>query len=292
MAGGHPDAAALVDLVCEPGSFRELDHDVVGTDPLAFDLGRSYAGQWADVRASASTSEAVVTGVGLVGGHEVVLAIGEFAFLAGTQGLAVGERVTRAYEHATRHDLPVVAMPASGGTRMQEGTWAFAQMLKVVAAVTAFRAAGGVQLTWLRHPVTGGVLATWASLGHVTFAEPGALVALTGPRVAEQLTGSRLPDGVQRAEHLATHGIVDEVVAADDLPARLADALAVTAVGRDEHAPVAPPTAPGGSGGHGLGPGLPDERVPPAWTAVQASRDPGRPGVRDLLDDEPCHHLF
>lgn len=282
------DAAALVDLLCAPGSFTGLDRDVVGTDPLSFDLKRPYAAQWAEARAAAPTSEAVVTGVGEVAGHRVVLVIGEFAFLAGTMGLAVGERVTRAFELATRDGLPVIGMPASGGTRMQEGTWAFAQMLKVAAAITRFKDAGGVYLTWLRHPVTGGVLATWASLGHVTFAEPGALIALTGPRVAEQLTGQRLPDGIQRAEHLAACGIVDEVVSPADLPARLADALAVMAPGEGP-LPAADPEAVAADDQIGplaaLGPGLAGDRVPSGWAAVRASRATDRPGVHELLDD-------
>ena len=126
--------------------------------------------------------------------------------------MAAAERLVRAIERATEERLPLLAAPASGGTRMQEGTVAFLQMVKIAAAVAAHRAGGLPYLVYLRNPTTGGVFASWGSLGHVTVAEPGALIGFLGPRVYEALYGEPFPEGVQRAENLYEHGLVDAVL--------------------------------------------------------------------------------
>ncbi|MGY2061113.1 carboxyl transferase domain-containing protein, partial [Nocardia gipuzkoensis] len=133
-------------------------------------------------------------------------------FLAGSIGVAAAERIVAAVERATELGLPLLASPASGGTRMQEGTVAFVQMVKVAGAVAAHKAAGHPYLVYLRHPTMGGVFASWGSLGHITFAEPGALIGFLGPRVYEALYGRKFPDGVQTAENLYRSGVVDGVV--------------------------------------------------------------------------------
>src|SRR5690606_13950742 len=133
-------------------------------------------------------------------------------FLAGTIGVAAADRLVRAIERATRERLPLLAATASGGTRMQEGTLAFVQMVKISDAVMAHRAAGLPYLVYLRHPTTGGVFASWGSLGHLTAAEPGALVGFLGPRVYESLRGHPFPEGVQVAENLHAHSLVDAVL--------------------------------------------------------------------------------
>ena len=149
----------------------------------------------------------------------MAVAASEFGFLGGSIGVAAGERLARAVERATAERLPLIALPASGGTRMQEGTVAFLQMVKITAAVTAHKAARLPYVVYLRHPTTGGVLASWASLGHLTLAEPGAFIGFLGPRVYQALHGAPFPGGVQTAENLHAHGLVDAVVSPADLAA-------------------------------------------------------------------------
>src|ERR1700742_337321 len=143
----------------------------------------------------------------------------------GAIGVGAGERLTRAVERATAERRALIALPASGGTRMQEGTLAFLQMVKITGAVTAHRAAHLPYLVYLRHPSTGGVFASWASLGHLTLAEPGALIGFLGPRVYEALEGEPFPAGVQTAENLAAHGLGDAAVAPDQLGALVGQVL-------------------------------------------------------------------
>ena len=150
-------------------------------------------------------------------GRRVAVLMGEFAFLAGSIGRASADRLVAAIERATREGLPLLAGPVSGGTRMQEGTPAFVQMVRITQAVAAHKAAGLPYLVYLRHPTTGGVMASWGSLGHVTVAEPGALVGFLGPRVYEALYGRPFPAGVQTAENLFARGIIDAVVAPEDV---------------------------------------------------------------------------
>lgn len=273
--------AETIDAVTDVGSFTAWDDHVVSGDPLVFTDSRPYVDRLSDATDDGATTEAVVTGAATIGRRDVVLAVGAFEFLAGTQGVAVGERVCRAFERAAIAGLPVVGMPASGGTRMQEGTLAFVQMLKIAATVGAYRRGGGRYVAWLRHPTTGGAFASWGSLAQVTWGQPNALIGLTGPRVIEQLYGAALPDHVQRSEHLRDHGVLDGVVDLDDLATHLGTALdalgpppdrPVAAIDvADLDAPFRPPAPVDASGTD-------------AWTAVQASRVVDRPGVRDLLD--------
>jgi acetyl-CoA carboxylase carboxyl transferase subunit beta len=182
--------------------------------------------------------------------------------------VAAAERITAAVERATAERLPLVASPSSGGTRMQEGTVAFLQMVKIAAAVELHKQAHLPYLVYLRHPTTGGVFASWGSLGHVTAAEPGALIGFLGPRVYEHLYGEPFPEGIQTAENLHRHGVIDGVVPLELLRATLNRALMVVA-----DAPGAPPVAPA------------EEAVPdvPAWDSVEASRRPDRPGINYVL---------
>ena len=154
----------------------------------------------------------MVTGEGTVFGRRVALVACEFDFLAGSIGVAAAERITAAVQRATAERLPLLASPSSGGTRMQEGTVAFLQMVKIAAAVELHKRAHLPYLVYLRHPTTGGVFASWGSLGHVTAAEPGALVGFLGPRVYEHLYGEPFPAGIQTAENLHRHGVIDGVV--------------------------------------------------------------------------------
>jgi acyl-CoA carboxylase subunit beta len=198
----------------------------------------------------------------------VAVVVCEFEFLGGSIGVAAAERITDAVQRATAERLPLLASPSSGGTRMQEGTVAFLQMVKIAAAVTLHKQAHLPYLVYLRHPTTGGVFASWGSLGHVTIAQPGALVGFLGPRVYEQLYGEPFPAGIQTAENLQRHGVIDAVVPLGELRGILDRALKVVA---DDAGPPPDPSPPEP---------LPDV---PAWDSVLASRRPDRPGVRQLL---------
>ncbi|MEU1731818.1 carboxyl transferase domain-containing protein [Streptosporangium sp. NPDC020145] len=261
----RPDARALIDAFLDPGTWRSWDRTPADPAPE----GSGYAEELAQARARSGYDESVVTGEGLLDGRRVAFAACEFSFLAGSIGFAAAERLTAAIERATAERLPLLAAPASGGTRMQEGAPAFVQMVKITAAVAAHRAAGLPYLVYLRHPTTGGVFASWGSLGHVTMAEPGALIGFLGPRIFESLHGYPFPEGVQVAENLLAHGLLDAVVPAPEARRLAVRALSVLCAPRE--------VRPAGR--------EPDEHVPPvqAWDAVTRSRRDDRPGVRELL---------
>ncbi|MFJ3791127.1 carboxyl transferase domain-containing protein [Kitasatospora sp. NPDC090091] len=279
-------ARQLLGLLVDPGSFRSWD-EPIGRGPA--DAG--YRAALARAHERTGADEAVITGTALIGGRAVALVASEFGFLGGSIGVATAERITRAVERATAERLPVVALPVSGGTRMQEGSAAFLCMLRITAAVQAHRAAGLPYLTYLRNPTMGGVFASWGTLGHLVFAEPGARLGFLGPRVYEELRGVELPADVQRAETLAGHGLVDAVVAPEELREVLRRALAVLdpALVLDPAAGPAPgPADAPRTGADAVPPGgaadgpLPADR-PDAWESVRRTRRPDRPGTRELL---------
>ncbi|MEU5995048.1 carboxyl transferase domain-containing protein [Spirillospora sp. NPDC047418] len=236
--------------------------------PPAGEPASSYARDLAAARERSGCDEAVLTGEGLLRGRRVAFVVSEFRFLAGSIGLATADRIVAAVERATAERLPLLAAPSSGGTRMQEGTAAFVQMARITAAVAAHRTAGLPYLVYLRHPTTGGVFASWGSLGHVTAAEPDALIGFLGPRVYEGLYGEPFPPGVQVAENLAARGLLDAVVGIGDLAEVASRALDVLC--------ARPPSAPAD---------LPTGRPPDgtAWESIERSRRADRPGVRELL---------
>ena len=217
-------AVELRDTILDPGSFVSWD-----TRPVDVGPSPQYAAELAAARAATGLDESVLTGEGTVFGRRVAVVACEFDFLAGSIGVAAAERITAAIERATALGLPLLASPSSGGTRMQEGTVAFLQMVKIAAAVTLHKRAHLPYLVYLRHPTTGGVFASWGSLGHITVAEPGALIGFLGPRVYEQLYGQPFPPGVQTAENLRHHGVIDGVVPLDGLRTTLDWALRVVA---------------------------------------------------------------
>lgn len=259
-------ALALRDALLDEGSFTSWDGP-----PLAVPMSAQYRDELDAAEAATGFDESVLTGEGRVFGRRVALVASEFDFLAGSIGVAAAERIIAAVHKATAEGLPLLASPSSGGTRMQEGTVAFLQMVKITAAVELHKKAHLPYLVYLRHPTTGGVFASWGSLGHVTAAEPGALIGFLGPRVYEHLYGEPFPSGVQTAENLQRHGVIDAVVPLEVLRATLDRALKVVA-----DAPAAPPSPPT----------MPEpEPLPdvPAWESVEISRRPDRPGVRSLL---------
>ena len=258
-------ARDLLDLVIDAGTFASWD---VPVDLSGF--GEEYADELAAARSRSGVDEAVVTGRGTIRGHAVAVIVGEFGFLGGTIGRATAQRIVAVVNRATRERLPLIAAPASGGTRMQEGTPAFVEMVRISRAVADHKAHGLPYLVYLRHPTTGGVFASWGSLGHVTVAEPGALVGFLGPRVFEALHGEPFPTGVQVAENLVDKGVIDAVVASEDLAVVAARVLTLLSPGdggtRESRAPSAVPPRSG-----------------TAWESVQLTRRPDRPGVREVL---------
>ncbi|WP_327683427.1 carboxyl transferase domain-containing protein [Kitasatospora sp. NBC_00458] len=262
-------ARQLLGLLLDPGSFHGWDEPVA---PKTADAG--YRASLDRARERTGLDEAVVTGAGRIGGQAVALVASEFGFLGGSIGVATAERITRAVERATAERLPLVALPVSGGTRMQEGSAAFLCMLRITAAVQTHRAAGLPYLTYLRNPTMGGVFASWGTLGQLVFAEPGARLGFLGPRVYEELRGLELPADVQRAETLADRGLVDAVVAPEELREVLRRSLSVLT----RAAPVAPPA-------EHPEPSTPPEPTgrPDPWESVRRTRRPDRPGTRELL---------
>ncbi|MEV6978248.1 carboxyl transferase domain-containing protein [Kitasatospora sp. NPDC093806] len=257
-------ARQLIGLLVDPGSYRGWDEPSTPTTTDA-----EYRGALTRARERTGVDEAVLTGAARIGGQAVALVASEFGFLGGSIGVATAERITQAVERATAERLPLVALPVSGGTRMQEGSAAFLCMLRITAAVQAHRAAGLPYLSYLRNPTMGGVFASWGTLGQLVFAEPGARLGFLGPRVYEELRGVELPADVQRAETLAERGLVDAVVAPEELREVLRRSLSVLT--RVPLPAVVPPPVPASS------------PRPDAWDAVLRTRRPDRPGTRELL---------
>ena len=261
----RPGARKLIEIVFDPGTF--VSWDVAPLEVAA--PGSPYAVELADAAERAGTDESIITGEAMLKGHRVAVILGEFKFLAGSIGRAAAERITLAFERATRERLPLFAATSSGGTRMQEGTPAFVTMVKITAAVTAYKRRHLPYITYLRHPTTGGVLASWGSTGHVTVAEPGATIGFLGARVYEALYGQPFPAGVQTAENLWDKGLVDAVLPAEDLRDAAGRFLDLVLAPRDlDYVPDVPRVA------------LADV---PAWESIERSRRPERPGVRALL---------
>lgn len=259
-------AAELIDLVLDEGSWQSWD-----TPPDRTGISPEYAAELEAAFAKCGADESVLTGEGLMKGRRVAVLMGEFGFLAGSIGRAAADRLVAGISRATAEGLPLLAGPVSGGTRMQEGTPAFVQMVRITEAVAAHKAAGLPYLVYLRHPTTGGVMASWGSLGHVTVAEPGALIGFLGPRVYEALYGKPFPPGVQTSENLYAHGIVDAVLPPEEIAGILDRALTIILAPRHGITPVPDPVP--------LTP-LPEVET---WDAVLRSRRPDRPGVRRLL---------
>ncbi len=261
----HLNATELIGVVLDGGSFESWDQPISDPDPDA-----AYRADLEKARARSGLDESVVTGLGRIRGRKVAVIVSEFAFLAGSIGQAAADRIVESVERATREGLPLLAGPASGGTRMQEGTLAFLSMVRITAAVRAHRQAGLPYLVYLRHPTTGGVMASWGSLGHVTVAEPGALLGFLGPRVYEALYGSEFPADIQTAENLFDKGLVDAVVPPEQLGEIVDRALSML---------VQQPT-------DAVRPPATLEVTPTdaeAWASVEISRNPRRPDLRQLL---------
>ena len=299
-------AREFFDGVLDPGSYRSWDRE-----PIESNASSRYRSELVAAAERSGTDESVLTGEGLLRGRRVAIIACEFAFLAGSIGVAAAERIVTAIERATASGLPLVASPTSGGTRMQEGTVAFVQMVKIAGAVAAHKSAGYPYLVYLRNPTMGGVFASWGSLGHMTFAEPGALIGFLGPRVYEALYDRPFPEGVQTAENLYRNGVIDGVVpvrvfrriahrvlnvtvsaarhtvsssgesAADRPEIASSSAVESISIAPQSDSPsaqlsISSPVDDSESA-------VADARPIAAWESVLISRDPARPGIRELL---------
>lgn len=208
--------------VLDPGSFRELQETLPAADPLSFP---GYREKLAAAQRKTGLTEAAVTATGSIGGYKCVVGVLDSRFLMGSMSAAVGEKITLAIEYAARNKLPLILFAASGGARMQEGILSLMQMAKTSAALARFSEKGLLYISVLTDPTTGGVTASFASLGDVILAEPGALIGFAGPRVIQQTIGETLPEGFQRAEFQMEHGFVDAVVPRSEMRDTLARLL-------------------------------------------------------------------
>jgi acetyl-CoA carboxylase carboxyl transferase subunit beta len=207
------------------GDWRELDEGLLSADPLKFEDTKSYASRLAAGRDKTGSLDAVVSAVGEIGGKRGIIAAMEYGFIGGSMGVVVGEKVTRAIEHATRERVPVVVVSCSGGARMMEGTLSLMQMAKIASALAQLDDAGVPFISVLTDPTTGGVTASFAMLGDLNIAEPGALIGFAGPRVIEQTIRQKLPPSFQRSEFLLEHGMLDMIVDRRELKETLVRSL-------------------------------------------------------------------
>ncbi|MBB5264406.1 acetyl-CoA carboxylase carboxyl transferase beta subunit [Catenibacillus scindens] len=206
-------ARTRMEMIVDPGTFVLWDNALETGNPLDFP---GYPEKIQKAQESTGLKEAVISGKGNIMGQETAIAVMDASFFMGSMGHVVGEKITRLIERATSQQLPVVIYCCSGGARMQEGMFSLMQMAKTSAAIKRHSDAGLFYLTVLTDPTTGGVTASFAMLGDIILAEPGALVGFAGPRVIEQTIGQKLPKGFQRAEFLLEHGLIDAIVERKD----------------------------------------------------------------------------
>jgi acetyl-CoA carboxylase carboxyl transferase subunit beta len=207
------------------GAWEEFDRGLVSADPLGFRDSKPYAERLKAGKAKTDCYDAVVSATGSMGGRRTVIAAMEYGFIGGSMGVVVGEMVTRAIERATSEKLPIVVVSCSGGARMMEGTLSLMQMAKIAAALARLQQVPLPFLSVLTDPTTGGVTASYAMLGDLNLAEPGALIGFAGPRVIEQTIRQKLPEGFQRSEFLLEHGMLDMVVDRRELKKALVRSL-------------------------------------------------------------------
>jgi acetyl-CoA carboxylase carboxyl transferase beta subunit len=217
----RPRIVSLVD----PGTFVEEAAGLHSEDPLAFFDLRPYTERLAEAEMKTGLADAMVIGRGAIDGRRAELAVMDFAFMGGSMGSVVGEKFSRACDSAMEHGTPLVSVTSSGGARMQEGILALMQLPKTIAAVEDLRDSGQAMISVMAHPTTGGVLASFATMGDVLLAEPNALMSFAGPRVVQEITREKLPDDFGRAEQNVRYGQIDAIVPRPELRATLSRLL-------------------------------------------------------------------
>jgi acetyl-CoA carboxylase carboxyl transferase subunit beta len=206
------DALTRLRYLFDDGKFEEFDSSMMSTDPLEFVDSKPYKQRLASMKKATDKGDAIISGGGLLDGRYVNICALELSFIGGSMGAVVGEKITRAIERSIERKAPVIIVSASGGARMQEGAISLMQMAKISAALMRLDEAGVPYISVLTDPTTGGVTASFAMLGDLNIAEPGALIGFAGPRVIEQTIRQKLPQGFQRSEFLLDHGFLDAVV--------------------------------------------------------------------------------
>jgi len=299
-------AAARLDQLLDPGSWGERDAGLQSVDTLGFVDQKPYPDRLIAAQTATGMRDAAVWGTGSVGGTKVAICVMDFGFMGGSMGAVVGEKVTRAAEHALAARVPLVVVSASGGARMQEGTLALMQLAKTLAALERLRDGGVPFLSVLSDPTTGGVFASFAAVGDVNVAEPNALIGFAGSRVSAGTIAQELPEGFQRSEFLFAHGFIDRVVPRAELRAEVTGLLRLLPV-RDNAAPLQPTpseSAPAGfrprsflssiaervgelASGDGANPPPPTETVgdprDAVWARVQLARNLNRPRTLEFV---------
>jgi acetyl-CoA carboxylase carboxyl transferase subunit beta len=210
-------ARARISSLTDPGSFTEEATELHSEDPLGFFDLRPYTERLAEAEMKTGLADAMVIGRAAIDGRHCELAVMDFSFMGGSMGSVVGEKFSRACDYAAEAKMPLVTVTSSGGARMQEGILALMQLPKTVAAVEDLRDSGQALLSVMAHPTTGGVLASFATLGDVVLAEPNALMSFAGPRVVQEITREKLPDDFGRAEQNLRYGQIDAIVARAEL---------------------------------------------------------------------------
>ncbi|PDT06451.1 acetyl-CoA carboxylase carboxyl transferase subunit beta [Rhizobium chutanense] len=221
-----PAKARLADLF-DNGEYESLPQPKVAQDPLKFRDSKKYSDRLRDSRLKTEQEDTILAGLGKVQGLKLVAVVHEFNFIGGSLGMAAGEAIVKAFERATSEKCPLVMFPASGGARMQEGILSLMQLPRTTVAVDLLKESGQPYVVVLTNPTTGGVTASYAMLGDIHLAEPGAEIGFAGKRVIEQTLREKLPEGFQTSEYLLEHGMVDMVVKRHDIPETLARILKI-----------------------------------------------------------------
>ncbi|PDT15005.1 acetyl-CoA carboxylase carboxyl transferase subunit beta [Rhizobium sp. J15] len=221
-----PAKARLADLF-DNGEYESLPQPKVAQDPLKFRDSKKYIDRLRDSRLKTEQEDTILAGLGKVQGLKLVAVVHEFNFIGGSLGIAAGEAIVKAFERATSEKCPLVMFPASGGARMQEGILSLMQLPRTTVAVDLLKESGQPYVVVLTNPTTGGVTASYAMLGDIHLAEPGAEIGFAGKRVIEQTLREKLPEGFQTSEYLLEHGMVDMVVKRHDIPETLARLLKI-----------------------------------------------------------------
>ena len=271
------DAYHRIEMIIDEGTFEEWDPDLKTDNPLDF---AGYEEKIAALQEKTGLKEAVCTGTGKIHGQNVALGVCDSRFLMGSMGEVVGEKITRMFERATNEKLPVIIFACSGGARMQEGIISLMQMAKTSQAIKRHNDAGQLYVSVLTDPTTGGVTASFAMLGDIILAEPGALIGFAGPRVIEQTIGQKLPEGFQRSEFLLKKGFVDAIVNRTDLKDTLSEIIRMHTPGENRINTYE----------YYLKKNAAIERIPlrnnedmTAWEKVQLSRSITRPAALDYV---------
>ena len=218
------DAATRLGQLLD-GDYETFDTNLASTDPLKFTDLKPYAGRLKKAQKDTGLKDAMINARGKLNGRDVYVSAMEYSFIGGSMGAVVGELITRNIERATKERIPLIIVSASGGARMMEGVISLMQLARISAALAAMDAAGVPYISVLTDPTTGGTTASFAMLGDLNIAEPGALIGFAGPRVIEQTIRQKLPEGFQRSEFLMEHGMLDAVVHRKDLKGYISRAL-------------------------------------------------------------------